>query len=470
MPDAPITSREFTDDRAARDDSMPSDRLRVVEVDGQYRVAELQRSRLLLDDRTFPNPEAAEQRREALVDRVDAGHISPGQDWETMPRQHADRFVVREVDGQFHAAYVGSRNTFLSAEPHATIEDARKAVDELQRSAAHGNQVDLRSDAWQNADHRKTQAQSPERTNRYHGDDFRIVEQAGRHAIYYHDQRLKKTFTDRAEAELALERTWTKLEAGGQLDEKQWPRVAPEKMPAPDTSKLPTEVQKALDAVAKEPTSKELYLAAVDTAREHLQDQLRPLSSREQAKVLETLATIEHTQSLRDHQRELRREMARTPPALESRRAELERQIRSNGRDLAALPATDEMHHQLAGQLSGKQIDSATLLQPDANLPLRDGTRRLLQNDQFRDQARRHLDRIGQYQRNDLPRAMVLSHLIQHKGHDKLPSVYKQAMASLARRGASLRKLASKVTTVMPAVSITLSAHHQLRRTIARAE
>ncbi|MEM1206646.1 MAG: hypothetical protein AAGN66_25650, partial [Acidobacteriota bacterium] len=439
MPEAPISSPEYTDDRAQQDSSKPSDRLRVVEADGSFRVAVLDRSRLAIDEQTFPSREAAEQRRAELAPQVDARQVDPN-DWNRMPRQHADRFEVREVEGQFHAAYVGSRNTFLRTEAHDTQEEAKAVVDQLQRAAAGGDQVDLRGDAWSN-DSRRQSYDRQIANNPYAGDDFRIVEESGRHALYYRDQRFEDTFPDRAAAEHALAQTWGKLEKGAALDEAQWPRVAPEQLPAPDSSKLPQSVRAALDGVVESPGSKETYHAAVDAVRDHLQAQLRPLGSKEHSKILEALATIQHTETLRDHQRDLRRQLARTPEALEARRAELEQQIRTNGRTLGALPNTDDLHHRMAKQLSGKQIDPVALLSPDAKVPLRDNTRRLLQDDRFRDQAKRHLERFSSYQQRDLPRAVVLSHLIQHKGAAQATSQHKKSLANLARRGASLRRL-----------------------------
>ncbi|MEM9595823.1 MAG: hypothetical protein AAGD06_16240 [Acidobacteriota bacterium] len=466
MPKAPISSPEYADDRAQQDFSKPSDRLRVVETDGNYRVAVLDRSRLAIDGHTFHSSEAAEQRRAELAPQLDARQVDPN-NWSRLPRQYAERFEVREVEGQFHAAYVGSRNTFLRTEAYDTREEAKAAVDQLQRAAARGDQADLRGDAWNN-DSRRQSYDRQIANNPYAGDDFRIVEENGRHAVYYRDQRFQDTFPDRADAEQALAHTWAKLEKGGRLNEAQWPRVAPEQLPAPDSSKLPKSVRAALDGVVESPGSKESYRAAVDAVRDHLKAQLRPMGSREHVKILQALAKIQRTETLRDHQRNLRRQLARTPEALEARRAELEQQIRTNGKTLGALPNTDDLHHQMAKQLSGRQIDPAALLRPDANVPLPDNVRRLLQDDRFRDEAKRHLERFASYQQRDLPRAVVLSHLIQHKGAAKATSQHKKSLANLARRGASLRKMAT--TAVKPAVSIVLSAYHDLQRTAARGD
>ncbi|MEM9599241.1 MAG: hypothetical protein AAGD06_33540, partial [Acidobacteriota bacterium] len=379
MPEAPIASTEFADDRAQQDSSKPSDRLRVVETDGDFRVAVLERSRLAIDEHRFHTREAAEQRREALATEVDAGKVDP-ENWSRMPRQYADRFEVRGVEGQFHAAYVGSRNTFLRTEPYGTQEEAKAAVDQLQRAAARGDQVDLRADAWSNDSRRQTYERQIA-NNPYAGDDFRIVEENGRHAVYYRDQRFQDTFPDRAAAEQALAQTWGRLEKGATLDEAQWPRVAPEQLHAPDSSKLPKSVRAALDGVVESPGSKESYRAAVDAVRDHLKAQLRPIGSREHVKILQALAKIQRTETLRDHQRDLRRQLARTPEALEARRAELEQQIRTNGKTLGALPNTDHLHRQMAKQLSGRQIDHAALLRPDANVPLPDNDRPQIQDD-----------------------------------------------------------------------------------------
>ncbi|MEM1207613.1 MAG: hypothetical protein AAGN66_30540, partial [Acidobacteriota bacterium] len=59
-------------------------------------------------------------------------------------------------------------------------------------------------------------------------------------------------------------------------------------------------------------------------------------------------------------------------------------------------------------------------------------------------------------------------HLNPPMGAAQATSQHKPSVANLARGGASLRRLAS--TAVKPAVSIVLSAYHDLQRTAARGD